>query len=453
MTSTNLPKGWVYTKLGCIANFKNGINFIKNQKQEDGILTIDVLNMYSKNIFIPLKNLYRVNKKINNDYFLKYGDILFVRSSVKREGVGWASAFREINEPVTFCGFIIRCRLKCEEIIPEFVTYFLRKKTTRELIINKSSQVTITNISQSSLKEILIPLPPLNEQKRIVEKIEELYSILDAGIAAMERVLEKIKNYRRIVLKHAFAGKLTEKWREKNKDQLELDYSSIVNKIPKGWILGRLGDFSSLITKGESPKWQGFNYVDEGILFIRSENVLWGKLNISNALKIPLEFHSKLKRSQVKANDVLINLVGASIGRCCVAPLNISELNINQAVALIRTKNEVYQTYLMYFLISPESQKKIQEGKVETARANISLTDLKSFIIPIPKIKEQKKIVEEIESRFEKADRVEQVVKGCLKKAGAIRQSILKKAFSGQLVPQDPSDEPAEKLLKKIQPR
>jgi type I restriction enzyme S subunit len=203
-----LPEGWVWTTLGNIASFKNGINFDKTQKGNNGILTIDVLNMYSHDIRVNLKGLYRVNRKPEKDYLLENGDILFVRSSVKREGVGWAALFKEIEEPVTFCGFIIRSRLHSEDLLPEYITYFLRTNFARELIVNSGSQVTITNISQPSLGRIPIPIPPLAEQHKIVEEIERRFSIADEVEKVVEQSLKQAERLRQSILKKAFGGKL-----------------------------------------------------------------------------------------------------------------------------------------------------------------------------------------------------------------------------------------------------
>jgi type I restriction enzyme S subunit len=106
-----VPASWEVLRFGESAEFKNGTNFTASQKETNGILTVDVLNMYGEGCDVSLDKLYRVNKQLAEAYFLRAGDLLFVRSSVKLEGVGWASMFTESVEPVTYCGFIIRARL------------------------------------------------------------------------------------------------------------------------------------------------------------------------------------------------------------------------------------------------------------------------------------------------------------------------------------------------------
>ena len=171
-----IPVGWDVVKLGQVSDLKNGINFGKEQKGEGGILTIDVLNMYPAGIFIEPTNLYRINLDLKNkeDYILKEGDILFVRSSVKREGVGWACLFKSFSEQATFCGFIIRARLTRTEISPEFLIYFLRSDRVRDHLISRSGHVAITNISQNTLKNLDIVFPSHSEQKRIVAILDSI---------------------------------------------------------------------------------------------------------------------------------------------------------------------------------------------------------------------------------------------------------------------------------------
>jgi len=199
-----VPEDWEVVKLGEIADFKNGVNFSANQKGKQGVLTIDVLNMYCEDIYLRLSNLYRVNKKIEEDYLLKKGDILFVRSSLKREGVGWASLFKPFNEPVTFCGFIIRARLNNNNIQPEFVTNYMRSDIARNNLIASSGKVAITNINQGMLGNIFLPLPPLPVQ----QKIASILSAIDAKIEAEENKKQALEELFKTLLNNLMTAKI-----------------------------------------------------------------------------------------------------------------------------------------------------------------------------------------------------------------------------------------------------
>ncbi|MBC8400057.1 MAG: restriction endonuclease subunit S [Candidatus Marinimicrobia bacterium] len=327
------------------------------------------------------------------------------------------------------------------------------------------------------MKDSVIPLPPLPEQHRIVSKIEELFTKLDAGVDALKQIQIQLKRYRQSVLKAAVGGRLTEDWREQHKDELEPadklleriqeDQKAKLGKkykepvpfdttdlpyLPEGWVWVTLGQITYLITKGSSPRWQGFDYVDKGVMFIRSQNVLWGKLDISNIVFLPESFNRKEKKSILKNNDVLLNIVGASIGRAAIATEKVENANINQAVSIIRlVDGGLVNKFLLYYLLSVNAQSRIHSETVDVARANLSLKDISELCVPFPPIEEQIVIIDEVERLFSIIDESELVIKAGIMRAQSLRQYILKRAFEGKLVPQDPNDEPASELLKRIQ--
>ena len=200
-----IPEEWEVVKLGDVAEFKNGINFKAEEKGDNGILTVDVLNMYGESIYINTNNLYRVNKPlIKEDYLLKNGDILFVRSSLKQEGVGWASLFKEIEEPVTFCGFIIRARLKNNDVYPGYLVNYMRTPIARSNLVSSSGKVAITNINQGSLKKLAIPLPPLHIQ----QKIASILSTVDEKIEKEENKKKALEELFKSMLHNLMTGKI-----------------------------------------------------------------------------------------------------------------------------------------------------------------------------------------------------------------------------------------------------
>jgi restriction endonuclease S subunit len=282
----------------------------------------------------------------------------------------------------------------------------------------------------SEYSKLPIPLPPFNEQIRIFDKIEEHFIILDKGIESLKIAQQQLKVYRESVMKWAFEGKLTNTKMNSEK----------------------LGEHSNLITKGASPKWQGFNYIDDSsqLLFVTSENVRENFIDVSEPKYLSFGFNNIQKRSILQKEDVLFNLVGASIGRAAI--FNLERItNINQAVAIIRLKKSMFNKYLSHFLNSEVAKQKYLGKVVDVARANLSLTDIANMEIPLPKdFSEQEKIVQEIESRLSVCDKIEEIIETCLLQSVALRLSIIKKAFEGKLVKQNPKDESAEILLAKI---
>lgn len=254
-----------------------------------------------------------------------------------------------------------------------------------------------------------IPLPSLPEQHRIIAQIDELTTKIEEACRLQQQsVVEAEALFCSESSRFFLPGK--------NINNLKI-----------------LAEVTTRITKGESPEWQGFSYQDFGPIFVRSENVLWGKLDLSIVSHIPVAFHQKLSRSQLKKGDVLINLVGASIGRTCVVSDTIGDANVNQAVAVISPNSEILNgNYLMYFLISSSTQDIIHGGKVETARPNISLDDLRKLIIPVPPISEQRRIVAYLDNLQSKVNALKHLQAETEAELDALLPSILDKAFKGE---------------------
>ncbi len=201
----------------------------------------------------------------------------------------------------------------------------------------------------------------MNKQ-HIVAEIEKQFTRLDAGVASLKRVQTALKRYRASVLKAACEGRLvpteaelarkenrsyetgeqlllassksvarngTAKANTKNRSQQTL---AILPVLPDGWTWTSFDQLTLLITKGSSPRWQGFEYSDSGVVFVRSENVRWGSLDLRDVAHLPVSFNEKEKKSVLRAGDVLLNLVGASIGRAAVATDDVHGGNTNQAV-------------------------------------------------------------------------------------------------------------------------
>ena len=162
---------------------------------------------------------------------------------------------------------------------------------------------------------------------------------------------------------------------------------------PKNLPLVPLGELATRVTKGESPGWQGFQYQDTGPLFVTSENVRWGTIDLSEPKHIPVEFHQKLERSALKPHDILINLVGASTGRSCIVPPDLGEANVNQAVAVVTCDSRLLPDYLASLLLTPAAQARLQGGKVGAARANLSLIDVRHLPVLLPNIGDQQRFV------------------------------------------------------------
>lgn len=307
--------------------------------------------------------------------------------------------------------------------INEYMYYCLISRTNE--IISRASGTTFKEISGSEFGLTVVPLPPLEEQKRIVAKIEELKPYVDKYDVAYSEVVELNKKFpedmQKSILQYAIQGNLVEQREEEgNAEELyqqiqeekeklikegkikkakklsEITEDEIPFDIPKSWKWVRLGSLTEIITKGSSPSWQGIKYTDEGLLFVTSENVGVEQLLLDTPKYLEERFNEIQERSILKKGDILTNIVGASIGRTAIYDRD-GLANINQAVCLIRLINKSLNGYITKYLNSYVAYKIMMNDKVDTARANISLTNISDFIVPLPPLEEQKRIVARIE--------------------------------------------------------
>ncbi|MCG6219534.1 restriction endonuclease subunit S [Vibrio diabolicus] len=195
--------------------------------------------------------------------------------------------------------------------------------------------------------------------------------------------------------------------------------------VPSGWVRHLGSDITTKITKGSSPKWQGFDYQSEGTLFVTSENVRDGFLDVSKPKYLPLEFNQKLKNSQLQQGDILINIVGASIGRSCQYDLSEQQANINQAVCLFRTNELAESDFIQQYLQLPSTINRLLGTQSESARPNLSLSDMRDFLFALPPLPEQRKIAK-ILSTWDKAiTTTEKLIETSKQQKKALMQQLL----------------------------
>ena len=270
---------------------------------------------------------------------------------------------------------------KQDILLPRYLFYFCKNYNFEKL--NKT--VTIPSLTKADLLKIQIDLPSIDEQRRIVDKLIKVETIIN------------LRNYQVQQLDDLIKARFVEMFG----DPVSNPY-----KLPT--VL--LGELSELITKGASPSWQGFNYTDDPsqTLFLTSENVKNGYIDLSSPKYIEDKFNTKQKRSIVHKGDFLINIVGASIGRAAQFNLNC-KANMNQAAALVRINdNRIRDKYLLTYLNSDKAQLMYDSMKSDTGRANLSLKDISELSILLPSIEEQL-IFEKVVAQIDKS----KLLSGC----------------------------------------
>lgn len=331
----------------------------------------------------------------------------------------------------------------------EFIIYQLR--TLEKELQEKGTGTTFKSISKSILKNTPFKIPPLKEQHRIVYKIEELFSELDNAEEGLKKAQKQLEVYRQALLKSTFEGTLTRKWRGENLLTVSNHLNESDNNLPVSWRLAKIGDVSEFVGSGSTPRGGRNVYRNQGIPFIRSQNIQANSFLQDDLVFISKEINQKMVRTQTKPKDILLNITGASIGRCSYIPETFFEGNVNQHVCIIRLNAEnVNYKYLTFYLNSPRAQLLIKRINSGATREALTLSQIKNMEFPLCNYEEQLHISLELESRFTLIENIEKSINSSFQNIYALKHTILKRAFEGKLVPQDLSDESASVLLRRL---
>ncbi len=283
----------------------------------------------------------------------------------------------------------------------KFLCYYLNSFNFKGYV----SGTTRLKLTQASMKQIMVPVPPLEEQHRIVTRIEELFSQLDSGVETLKKTKEQLKVYRQAVLKEAFA---------------HIDEYNIIRNM------------SSLVTSG-SRGWAKY-YSNSGAKFVRIGNLTRTGIDIDFKDTQFVELPDKAEgvRSKLLPNDVLVSIT-ADLGSIALVPDNIDEAYINQHIALVRFNNPNQGKFMAYYLRSDYGQKELLKNKRGAGKLGLGLDDIRDSRVPIVTDDMASSVVAEIESRLSVCDSIEKTIDTALQEAEALRQSILKQAFEGGL--------------------
>lgn len=365
-------------------------------------------------------------------------------------------------------------------IYPEYAYHYL--KSAKRLAEGRASGTTFLELSAKAFAALPFPLPPLAEQERIVTKLEELFSRLDAGVDTLKRTQKLLRRYRQSVLRAAVTGELTWEWREKNQVEnpdsetakqllerilaerrarweqsgkkgkyAEPDGPDVTGlpELPEGWVWVSVAQVADVGT-GATPLRSRADYYQNGsIPWITSGAINRSIVDRAEELITPLAVEETNAKIFPKGS-LLVAMYGEGRTRGKIAELGISAAT-NQACAALIFQGSALdaKTFVrLFFEKNYDDLRRLSSGGVQP---NLNLSIIKATGVPIAPLAEQAVIVQEVERRLSIIDGMETSLAAEVRRAESLRQSILHRAFTGQLVPQDPNDEPASELLKRIQ--
>ena len=421
MTNKQLPNNWAVT------NLKNVVSPTKGKKP----IRLENSSFAESVPYIDIKalELNQINQyaDIKSSKLFSKGDIAIVWDGARS---GWVAKAHNGAIGSTLCA------LTPIKIDSTYLYYYLLSKYS--LINSRPRGVGIPHVDPNFLWSLEIPLPPIAEQKRIANKLDTLFRQVSIIQKALEHIPELIKNFRQQVLTFAVTGKLTEEWRK--------------GKNLTKWKAELASECCEKVQSGGTPK--GGKFEESGIPFLKVYNIVHNTIDfISNPQYVSRDIHSsQIKKSISYPGDVIMNIVGPPLNKVAIIPNTYAEWNINQAITLFRPKDYLNNKFLYYFFCEGTPVNRlVNQTRGVVGQINISLTQCRNFLIPIPPIQEQREIVKIIDSLFKKVETIEQQYNALKAKIEKLPQALLNKAFSGELVDHLPSDGCAENLLKEIE--
>lgn len=480
-----LPDGWVWTTLGEICE-----SALKTQPKERPKVEFTYIDIAS--IDNHLSKIVNPKVYVGKDapsrarQVVRTGDTLF--STVRTYLKNIALVSDRYDGQIASTGFcIIRPLIAATEFI-----FWMTLSNGFLSPLNKIQRGTsYPAVRDSDVFSQMVPLPPENEQIRIVAKIEELFTKLNAGKEELLQAKARLKRYRQSVLKAAMEGKLTEdwrkehrseiepasillerilkerrekweaeqleqmmakgkmpkddKWKNKYKEQQAPDTSKLPN-LPKGWVWTTVGEIAQTIHYGYT---ESATNDPVGPKFLRITDIQNNSVNWDSVPYCRID-GTKQQKYLLKEGDLVFARTGATVGKSFLIRGSIPDAVFASYLIRIVLNKKINANFVYTFFQSQSYWVQIHQGKVGIGQPNVNAKILSQITLPLPSLSEQQAIVFEVERRLSVADAVEATVDAELKRSDALRQSILKQAFSCKLVPQDPNEEPASVLLEQI---
>lgn len=414
-----IPNNWCWTYFKDIFYIENGYAFKKIDYKKEGIPLVRISNI--ENGIVNINECIYVNKLEKNEekYVIEKGDLLIALSGATtgKNGVYYLDEIAYLNQRIGN----IKIKNK-EKVLNEYRNYYIALKN--EDILNLAYGGAQPNISPKVIEFISIPLPPIKEQQRIVNRIESLFAKLDRAKELIENTLAQFEQNKMAILHKAFTGELTAKWRKEN----NINEKNFFNKV-------KLKNVIKLIS-GRDVSVSLCNDKSIGIPYILgASNIKDNKFFIERWIENPVVVSEK--------NDILLSVKG-TIGKLYLQ--KEEKINISRQIMALRALNELNTHYLYYFLLRECERLKFEGNGLIPG---ISRKDILDLNILLPTLEEQQEIVNILDNLLAKYNKIKNLEQQ-LEKIELLKKAILAKVFRGELGTNNPDEESAENLLKEI---
>lgn len=425
-----VPDNWVWVRLGAVCFFENGYAFKSDKfSSEKGIPVIRISNIKENNVDLDdcIKTL---EENIDEKFIVHQGDLLIAMSGATtgKNGVYMSANIAYLNQRVG------NIKVKNKELLIEKFRNFYIANMQNE-ILNTAYGGAQPNISSQKMSVMTLPLPPLSEQQRIVERIEELFAKLDEAKERLQEVADSFAVRKAAILHKAFTGELTKQWRREN------------GVSDESWEEKTIGEICSSLKYGTSKK----SSDDGEVVVLRMGNLQNGEIDWSNLAYTSDE--EDIKKYLLKSGDVLFNRTNSPelVGKTSIYRGEMPAIYAGYLIKLDYEKNIVVGDYLNYYLNSSKAKEYYMQVKTDgVSQSNINAKKIGEFEIPLPTLSEQHEIVRLIDELLARERKAQQATEQALASIDLMKKSILARAFRGELGTNKASEASALELLKQV---
>lgn len=452
-----VPGNWCWIKFGTVCKLNNGYAFKSTKYRENGVPILRISNIQEFGINFDDKTVYSDYDELLNRYYVNKGDLLIAMSGAT---TGKTGVYNE-DEKAYLNQRVGNIKIEQPELITEkFRNYIISYKGKE--ILDLAYGGAQPNISTSMIEGLSIPLPPLKEQQRIVDKIESLFEKLDKAKELIEETREEFEKRKSAILEKAFRGELTKEWRKKTqinnyilrsllsqnnnmKKNFKFTQATELFNLPNEWYWIKLKDACEKFKYGTSAKSK-----EEGkIPVLRMGNLQGGKLDWSNLVYTSDE--DEINKYDLKSGDLLFNRTNSPelVGKTSIYEGERDAIYAGYLIR-VRTLKDINSKYINYFMNSIFAKHRCMEVKSDgVSQSNINAEKLGDFDIPLPSKEEQNEIVRILDKILDDESKIEELT-ALEEQIELIKKSILAKAFRGKLGTNCEEDESALELLKEI---
>jgi len=429
-----LPENWCWTKIGSISSLHRGVSYKKTdahtERRENSCLVMRGGNICEGSIDTEADNIYVDISLVAENQIVRKNDIIIVASTGSTKVIGRAGISKMDYLDVAFGAFLLLVR-PSTKVNQRYIDYFFLSDNYRNRIKKLASGININNIRGEYITETLVPLAPLAEQQRIVDRIESLFSKLDEAKEKAQAVVDSFETRKAAILHKAFTGELTKKWRKSANTR---------------WVYKKIKDCCKL-GSGGTPSRKVPDFYKGDIPWIKTGEIEWNDIYDTEE-KITQSAIDNSSARCYKPGVVLVAMYGMGVTRGKASILRVQAAT-NQAVCVLEPQSALlYNRYLLYYFM--RNYWDIREKAVGGNQLNLSLTIIKELNIEIPPIDEQVAIVQILDDLFAKEQQTKEAAEVVLDQIDLMKKSILARAFRGELGTNDPSEESAVELLKEI---